>query len=95
MSDLVFSIFEISIWELKKYQDFLFPINHGLSTKKPSRCKEQVQINFEKKSNANFENPLKQETINLAICYFAIFFKFSNTYLQALKKIAIRQNQGI
>ena len=37
---------------------------------------------------ANFENPLKEEITNLAICYFTIFFfKFSKTWVQAFKKI--------
>ena len=42
---------------------------------------------YDNDSNANFENPLKQEITNLAICYFAIFFKFSKTYVQAFKKM--------
>jgi hypothetical protein len=34
-------------------------------------------------------------TGNKKSCYFAIFFKFSKTHVQAFKKNDIRHNQGI
>ena len=38
------------------------------------------------RQNADFENPLKKEITNLAICNFAILFKFSKN-VQASKQM--------
>ena len=75
-----------------------FEESDGLGT---SRCKKN-QINFEIKnfpaydndSNANFENLLKQEIANVAICYFSIFSSFQKLIFKYLKN-EIRQNPGI
>ena len=92
LSDSVFlRFFKKAFENLKKSKIYYF-----LLFIRPSRCKKN-QINFEKntspaydkESNSNFENLLKQEITNLAI--FSSFQKLSFKHL----KNEIRQNQGI
>ena len=93
LSDSVFlRFFKKAFENLKKSKIYYF-----LLFIRPSRCKKKsnqfwkknTSPAYDKESNSNFENLLKQEITNLAI--FSSFQKLSFKHL----KNEIRQNQGI